>query len=304
MRAYVHAYRTISNRATFEQGILEASKVATEEGLVHPVYKEFIPPALIRRMSKVIRVGVGLAISVKGDEELDGVIVGTGLGCLENTEKFMDQFVQKQDGMLAPTAFIQSTHNTIAGQIGLILKVNCYNSTYTQRGLSFENALLDAILLSMETEGSIVVGGVDEKIPLMDELGEKVGIDTSHVGEGGSFFRINQKPDGALAEICACDNRPFKPDQYEEVFQQFLSHHQLSEAEVLHGNSSLGNTFLADNWADTKNYSDLSGVYMTNSAYGLQLGIEQMQRKGGPKELIIANNYADRDLGLIYIRKK
>jgi 3-oxoacyl-[acyl-carrier-protein] synthase II len=297
MNAYIHSYRTISELDSFENGI-NGTSASAEPGLKHPDYKALIPAALIRRMSPIIRMGVGLAISVKEEKKIEGIIVGTGLGCLQNTENFMEQFVQKKEGILAPTSFIQSTHNTIAGQIGLILQDNCYNSTYTQRGLSFENALLDAILLSMETNGEVIVGGLDEKIDLMETLAAEGGIDSSALGEGGSFFRISQDPVGARAHILACDNLKIE-EGIEETIQRFLKRYELDNpAKRLYGNSFLGNKLRVK----AESYSSISGEYMTNSAFGLQLACELLI-ENGDKSYLVINNSGDKDLGLIYILK-
>ena len=305
---FIHSYRTISNRSTFEKGILNTVDEEPQGSIVHPDYKEHIPAALIRRMSKIIRMGVGLGITVKEDKEIGGIIVGTGLGCLENTEKFMDQFVKKKDGILAPTAFIQSTHNTIAGQIGLILKDNCYNSTYTQGGLSFENALLDAMMLADETNEDIIVGGLDEKIPLMMELGEKVGTNLERLGEGGTFFRISNKQDGAGAMIGWCANIPLDGCTMEEVVSEQLNKWGAEDPDLfLYGNSHLVGKETPENLFGKKVicYSDISGVYMTNSAFGVQLGQELFRSKAHKDvyNILLINNSANKDLGLIYLNK-
>lgn len=304
MRAYIQSYRTISHLDSFESGIIRSTDHHGDGTLRHPEYKEFIPAAMIRRMSKVIRMGVGLAIAVKGDKEIKGIIVGTGLGCLENTEKFMDQFVQKKEGILAPTNFIQSTHNTIAGQIGLILKDNCYNSTYTQRGLSFENALLDAVLLSMETEGNVVVGGIDEKIELMKVLGEKAGINTESIGAGGSFFLVGQNKEDASAEIVACSNVSLNNSDIDGTVKTFLLQNGLDEPSLyLHGNSFIGSQAALTTEIKSDSYSTHSGEYMTNSAFGLQMATELLLDDNELDSICVVNNFADKDLGLIYIQR-
>ena len=48
--------------------------------------------------------------------------------------------------ILTPTSFIQSTHNTVGGQIALELQCKGYNFTYVHGSNSFESALLDAKL--------------------------------------------------------------------------------------------------------------------------------------------------------------
>ena len=70
----------------------------------------------------------------------------TGLGCLEDTEKFLSSIYTNEEKLLNPTPFIQSTHNTVAGAIALAIKCHGYNATYTHRGFSFESALEDALI--------------------------------------------------------------------------------------------------------------------------------------------------------------
>ena len=130
-------------------------------------YKAYIKPMMLRRMSKAVKMG--LFCSKKALEEAkikvpDAILVGSGQGCMQDTEKFMSNMLNNQEDLLSPTSFIQSTHNTVGGQIALNLKCTGYNMTYTQNSVSFESALLDSILQIM-TEGdseNILVGGVDE----------------------------------------------------------------------------------------------------------------------------------------------
>ncbi len=302
MKAYIHSYRTISRLDSFENGILNSVNDVSES-TIHPDYKQIISAGLIRRMNPLIRMGVGAAIKVKGELPIEGIIVGTGLGLLENTEKFLSQFIQNKEGMLSPTSFIQSTHNTIAGQIGLILKDNCYNSTYTQRGQSFENALIDAVVLCAETTGNILVGGLDEKIPLLTELAAKTGIEASNLSEGASFFIVNQDQSNAKAEIKAC--KTLRSENLEEEIKNFLSQEQLNRPElILTGNSFLGESPLNLNieGIDYQSYSDLSGAYMTNSAFGLQMATELIESNKAQSVLIV-NNFMNKDFGLTYIQQ-
>lgn len=306
MKAYIHACRTISRLNSFENGILDASEQADLGEVIHPDYKEIIPAQLIRRMTKIIRMGVGAALKVKEDYLLQGIVVGIGLGCLENTEKFLEQFVARKEGILSPTSFIQSTHNTVAGQIGIILQDNCYNSTYTQRGQSFENALIDAVLLSEETGGNVLLGGLDELIPLITELGSELDIDLSNLGEGASFFLVNQAVKNALAKIVACKTLSCPVSDLNDEIRLFLQAENLPKPDlILCGDSfpnanSAGAPYEGVTWKD---YSKLSGVYMTNSAFGLQLAAEKIQASADTNNVLIVNNFNDKDFGLTYLTK-
>src|SRR6478752_7380571 len=91
-----------------------------------------IPPMQLRRMSKIVRMGIAAALSCKAESPgvvPEAITVGTAWGCVQDTEQFLKKLVAQEEQMLTPTAFIQSTHNTVAGQIALITGCNGYNNT-------------------------------------------------------------------------------------------------------------------------------------------------------------------------------
>ncbi len=308
MSAFIHSYCTISRLNTFGTGILATMNENRGEVIVHPDYSKVIVPDLIRRMSPMIRTGVGAALMAKGETEISGIVVGTGLGCMENTGKFLDQFVSRSEGILAPTAFIQSTHNTVAGQIALTLGNTCYNSTYTQRGVSFENALIDAMMLCNETKANILVGGIDEFTPLMAQLAQKATLDSKLFGEGASFLVLSYQADGARSKVSACYNFSGGIDSLAKEVMSFLDHTGLIKPDlILFGDSGVTSSRLLDLLADIKtvNYSDLCGNYMSNSAFALQMACEIIEGKGAAtaNRILIVNNFNNCDFGLVYVEK-
>jgi len=142
-------------------------------------YKEYIPANMIRRSSHVLKMGItaGLMCLKKNNTAVpDAIVVGTAMGCFEDTDKFLKSLDENQEKTLTPTSFIQSTHNTVAGQIALLTKCHAYNFTYVHQNLSFEYAVLDAMMLLNEKEATtVLVGGVDELIPPLFELFERAG---------------------------------------------------------------------------------------------------------------------------------
>jgi len=129
-------------------------------------YKSVIKPMMLRRMSKAVKMGLFCskrALLEAKVEIPDTILVGTGQGCLQDTEKFMINMLDSDEGLLSPTSFIQSTHNTVGGQIALDFKCKGHNITFTQNSASFESALLDALLqIENEDVKNILVGGVEE----------------------------------------------------------------------------------------------------------------------------------------------
>src|SRR5690606_8434401 len=128
-----------------------------------PDYTGLIPPMQLRRMSKAVRIGIGAANACLAGKKPDAIAVGTALGCLQDTEVFLNKMVTQDERMLTPTAFIPSTLNTVAGQIALLTGCHGYNATISQRGHSFEGAVIGAALyLTGRPEHTVLCGGVDE----------------------------------------------------------------------------------------------------------------------------------------------
>ena len=100
---------------------------------IEPDYTAFIDPKLIRRMSHLIKMGVAAAKECleRGNTQMPGAIItGTAYGCLEDTVSFLTRMIELNEELLPPTAFIQSTHNTVSAQIALMLACHNYNNTF------------------------------------------------------------------------------------------------------------------------------------------------------------------------------
>lgn len=166
-----------------------------------------IPPMQLRRMSKAVRMGIGVGKKCLDMAELvspDAIIVGTTMGCLQDTERFLSKMIEQDEKMLTPTAFIQSTHNTIAGQIALGLHCQGHNNTLSQHGHSFESSLVDAALLLQEQpELQVLCGAVDELNPTTTLLQQRAGLfpESLSAAEGASFLLLQNSADTALACI-------------------------------------------------------------------------------------------------------
>ena len=111
--------------------------------------KKYVTPGEARRMCRILKRAVYTsfeALRQSGIECPDAIITGTSMGCMENSEKFLTDICRNGEQLLKPTLFMQSTHNTIASMTGILLKCHGYNMTYSQGGVSFTSALLDAWL--------------------------------------------------------------------------------------------------------------------------------------------------------------
>ena len=137
-----------------------------------------LSPNSARRLSKAVKMGILCAMEALQQMDhstLDGILVGSGKGCLIDSDKFLQSIVMQQEEFLSPTAFIQSTHNTVAGQIALLLKNTGYNMTYSQGRVSFESTVFDAYLqLVLNERKNLLVGAVDELSDISIEISEAI----------------------------------------------------------------------------------------------------------------------------------
>ena len=175
---------------------------------IDPSFKDYISPIEARRMGKILKRAIATskeAIKASGLETVDAIITGTGYGCIENTEFFLDALSKDGEQMLSPTYFMQSTHNTISSLVAIQMKNHGYNVTYAHKGISFDSALQDAILqMRLGKINSALVGGHDEMTPTFYNIlkkGGMMGHDDEMCGEAAVSVVLGTKHDDYLCKI-------------------------------------------------------------------------------------------------------
>jgi Beta-ketoacyl synthase, N-terminal domain len=219
---YIHQSYCISPQQTFGEINIEQLNDVSDKKLlaIEPGY-EGIPPGILRRMGKAVRMGTGAAMPIiKSTPKLDGIIIGTAKGGMEDCIKFLNQIIQYDEGLLAPGNFVQSTSNAIAAQLGLLSHNTGYNTSHVHRGLAFENGIIDAIMQLKENPGNnYLLSGVDEissyNYNIETLAGSYKSADISNkalyitategtiAGEGAAAFLVNDKPGNAIAHVIA-----------------------------------------------------------------------------------------------------
>jgi 3-oxoacyl-[acyl-carrier-protein] synthase II len=303
---YIRATGNISPQKTFGHPAFLSEPVAysgNRLACIEPDYKGLIDVKLIRRMSRIIRMGVAAAMEClqeAGITKPDAIITGTAYGCMEDTGLFLTKMVEYKEELLTPTAFIQSTHNTIGAQIGLMLQCNNYNNAFVHRGFSFESALLDGMLLLKEKEAeNVLIGAIDEITNTSHAILNRMGLyrqeETSSLelfetrskgtiaGEGAAFFLLANEP--SATDYAKLDGLKtfYKPQRIEEVeahISLFLKAQAISLDEI--------DLIITGKNGDTKsdeifdqlqhgmfskntlvNYKNLCGEYPTSTAFAL-----------------------------------
>jgi 3-oxoacyl-[acyl-carrier-protein] synthase II len=180
---YIKGMAAISPQKTFQQNKLSDEIIFSENNLlrcIEPKYSDYLNPVMARRMSRIIKMGIACAVECLKDAHVEmpgAIITGTALGCLGDTEKFLESMLRDDEQFLTPTHFIQSIQNSVAGQIALHLKCTNHNFTFVHKGFSFENALFDSLMLLQENDANhILVGGLDEMTDKNYHIYEKLGL--------------------------------------------------------------------------------------------------------------------------------
>ena len=147
---------------------------------IDPNFKNYISPIEARRMGKILKRAVATskeALNASGLDTVDAIITGTGYGCIENTEFFLDALSTEGEQLLKPTYFMQSTHNTISSLMAIQTKNHGYNVTYAHKSISFDSALQDAwLLFKLGKINSALVGGHDELTETFYHILKKGGV--------------------------------------------------------------------------------------------------------------------------------
>lgn len=322
-KVYINSIGSISAQKTFDNNDFLEEITPYEDTVIsaiEPNYKDFIPPAAARRMAKGIKMGVvasKIALEEAHLTDIDAIITGTGMGCVRDSEKYVTAILDNNEQFLTPTSFIQSTHNTVAGQIALGIGCKGYNFTYVHSSISFESALMDALMqLECREAENILVGGVDESgehTNAIHKLIKHIKPEKVHsnkllhsntvgavFGEGANFFVLsNNKQEFSYAQVLDVKtyNTLAKPELM-AVLKAFLKENELSEADIdvlISGNN--GDIDYDDYYLDLTNgpfkntqqvyYKHLSGEFNTASAFGFWLGAKILKTQHTPSAITL-----------------
>jgi len=295
-----------------------------DDGMLHaiePDYKSIITNAnQRRRMSHLVKMGVACGldcISQNPTAYIGAIITATGLGCLADTEKFLNIISDNNEQLLNPTAFIQSTFNTIGAQIALICKNHSYNNTYVHRGLSFESALIDSLMWVWRYNSNVLVGAADEVTDSSHIILKRLGLlNNVTLGEGAQFFILgNEKQDDTYAELKAVKTfaKTFTNDELIIKITDFLQENSLNNNDIdylvtgKNGHkkqdiiyNDVENLFSS---ASYSTFKDICGEYQTASSFALWKAAKTMKENPDIQNLLIYNHYNSINHSLILLKK-
>jgi hypothetical protein len=296
---FIHAVSSITNQRSFnEDKVFENLQIPEDYLQLETVdYKAFIPPAALRRLSVVLKNSLCCAhqLTTQYPNALDGIIIGTGLGCLNDTEKFLNTIYTSNTETLSPTAFIQSTHNTIAGQISLALQNHGYNMTHTQHCLSFETALADAMQLLNEDANTLMVGAGEEHISFLNRIGKEIYNHDFPLSQGVSLLLLSNEV--SKEKIGISSLRFFIQDQEKEAMD-YLNEFNLMANDTLIYN---GNEPIFKHQTEMICLTKYVGHYVSNSAFGLHMAFDLLKNNSSKKRIILVNNLNSNSIAITEI---
>ena len=270
-------------------------------------------------MGKLFKRAIVTAIDTlqKGQtEQVDAIITGTGLGCIEHTEKFLNAMLDNDEECLPPTHFMQSTHNTISSQMALHLKCHGYNCTYSHRGTSFDSGLLDALTqMRLGAIRNALVCGHEEMTPDYFKMLGKIGYwkqgdisedslrrhDSAGSFSGSCSVNLLLSDEPSAQNICAIQGMDmmYRPtaQQIHDSLQRQLQKLDLCMDDIsavvmgLSGdqaNDEVYMDFARQHCADTPIvwYKHLFGESYCASAFGVYTGAVILHRQRIPNHLI------------------
>jgi hypothetical protein len=240
--AYFHLPICLSPQNSFPDVDLSQIRESKNNLLevIEPAYPG-LPAAARRRMGKSVRMAVGTALPIlEKFPQPDGIVIATANGGMEDCIKFLNQILEYNEGLLTPANFVQSTSNAGAAQIALVTKNHNYNITHVHRGLAFENALMDTMMLLKENkDAGYLLGSTDEisaynynidriagcyrDEPVLNTQLFQFKARGTIAGEGAFMVLMNNEQIGASAELNAVKTMHSNdPKLVMKTFKKFL----------------------------------------------------------------------------------
>ncbi len=263
-----------------------------------PSFREWLNPIESRRLGILLKRAQTLAAVIAGKTGVtnpDAIMVGTGLGCMENTEKLLNTLCTNGEQMFSPTLFMQSTHNTIASLLAINSKNNGYNITYANKDVSFDIALYDAWMqFILGRINSAIVGGFDELTPAYFTLLERIGyMGGGMKGPGGEAACMVQLSTDAKAALCELLSMRimYKPelDDIRSMMDKMLTEADLDMNDIsavltgVNGNEENDSVYSAVipqlfPSVPTLRYKHLFGTSYTASAYSVYVAAQCLSK--------------------------
>lgn len=279
---------------------------------IEPDFKAYLSPNEARRMGKILKRALVTSLSAlknSGIEKVQAIITGTGLGCIENTELFLDSLCRNGESLLKPTHFMQSTHNTISSLLAIQTKNHGYNVTYAHKGISYDSALFDAFLqIGLGKIDNALVGGHDEMTPSYFNLLEKIDYVGGNMqgvcGEAAVSTILSTDKNNSLCELLGI-RIVYKPTPHKlrVILEQMLMDCEIDFSDIdgimigVNGNEANDKVYMEYINAlpaqiPLLKYKHLFGECYSSSGFGVYSIAHCLHKNRFPNHMIYRNNMA------------
>ncbi len=333
--AYINGLGCISPQVTFNNDdfLNEVKEYATDKMLcVDPDYTKFLDAGSVRRMGRLLKFGTTaglLALQDAGVSNPGAISTATGFGLLDLSQKFLADVIATNEGVVSPTSFILSTHNTVSSNIALLCGCHAHNNTFSQRGFSFESALTDAGFMLSEGKENVLVGAYDEVGQFAHAKFKRVGelrqepCNSSDIfskqnpgvimGEGAAFFVLSKEQTKNTYGLLSGHSTLFNPADNRELSDwllDFLAGNNLRPEDVdvaLLGYSGAQKQDALTTFvhallyqSTVAAYKHLCGEYMTASAFAFWLAGKMLKTGRVPQSVILQDRNRKPGTVLVY----
>ncbi len=323
---YISSAVVISPQQHFEDESFLQDITTVNDGILYvkePNYRNYINPVAIRRMSKLLKMGISTGMNALEKANVtkpDAIITGTGRGSMVDMEAFLLSMIEMQEEALTPTSFIQSTYNSVNGWLALQTKSNGYNQTYVNRGASFELSMFDAQMQLNESDDiqNILVGCFDEITADYVRVKGKIGYwkepaprnlellqysDTpgTIAGEGAAFFTVTNNREKALCSLMSVNMlQDATTGEVTTAIDELLGNNGLSFADIdvllcgMNGDVNQQEVYTtiigkADAHTSVAAFKHLCGEYDTSSGFATWIAAKLFELQMLPEVLTLKN---------------
>lgn len=320
---YIKSASTISPQHSFEPEQFLQPIISSDDNKLHVVdvdYSKFISPVAIRRMSRLLKIGISSGMRCLQDAGVtqpDGIITGTSHGSKKDMEQFVQDLITLKEEALNPTYFIQSTYNSVNGWLAMQSKSTGYNQTYVHRGASFEMALFDAYLMLQDATKPeyYLVGGFDELTDNYFVIKEKIdywkkeAINSLHLlehsdtagtiaGEGSAFFVASNDEQGALCAVLGIKMLQNPSEQaIRTAIDELLQQNNLTKADIdvlvsgMNGDATTQDIYTPvlehiSTETTVASFKQLCGEYETATGFALWLACQLIKKQEVPEAIV------------------
>jgi len=125
-----------------------------------------LSPNQRRRLGRLIQMALIAARRSHQPESAKrvAVAIGTGLGCLEDAEAFIENLIAKEEREPMPARFPNSVHNALASQVAIDQKATGLNSAPTVGEISFECGLWQMLNQLAIGEADLALAGAADEL--------------------------------------------------------------------------------------------------------------------------------------------